>query len=346
MKLFPLKTWRKRRNAIKESKSLLKQVKELLGQLDEVQFASKEFRNDAKSLRRSLKDVVAELEKSEASNVRGIFVELPQALFLKHSRHVRNAISEERALIDAILFAEGTVASGLDLAGSIPLDQARVLHGLLVAASAELRKLRKSATGRSLLLQQIQGIEKCDSQLRELKVLMVESSEAEEAAQQIDTLPLPISRENRRKRELLSNYKLLVVNARQEGVAYKLRESWRQFQVLSRDLKRESERSVARAAREIDMWLLHPELTPEFSGLFGPGLTALRLDSSDVDFLKRWAELKATIGSAVNEGFEAHWREITRKARKMNGQSISWQQLEAVALQVRARGMPPVYSEQ
>jgi predicted NUDIX family NTP pyrophosphohydrolase len=53
---------------------------------------------------------------------------------------------------------------------------------------------------------------------------------------------------------------------------------------------------------------------------------------------------KRIVGQRVNVGFEKHWEEITGKFRKISDtEKLSWKQLETAAIQVRKRGMPPLY---
>src|SRR5262249_959401 len=137
-----------------------------------------------------------------------------------------------------------------------------------------------------------------------------------------------------------------VADARKTGSAFVLRESWRRFTAIRIELERESETSVARALREIEMWMQYPALTPEFSSRFHAQLDNLNRSSTRTDFLETWSDLKRTFGAIALSGFEAHWAEVSGKFRKLKDRKqLSWEQLETAAKQVRNRAMPPIYKD-
>jgi hypothetical protein len=344
MKILPLKTLRRRLYEAREVRALITQTTEHQLQVERFAFVSKESKAEGATAKKLLRATLRDLKATLASNEAGTLTNVSRASFLKSTEYAKELIARERALLDLIRSSEELIESLLQQAGAIPLDQARDLQTQLTTVRDDFRRVQRKNSTRSHFLEKVRFIKKSEQSLLELAVLIEESAAAASRAEEILQLPLRTSREIHRKREMLTNYTVEVQMAREKGDAHVLRESWRQFKYLTDELKHESEASVARAVREIEMWLSYSELTPILTAKFEDRLMMLLRKQTSPNFLEDWATLKQSAGESAIRGFEAHWQEITGKFRKISDrEKLSWQQLETAAHQIRKQVMPHLY---
>jgi hypothetical protein len=344
--IFPIRTWRVRRRAAVQARDLIAQILDCQAKVDRCPIASREFKTEAKSAKLMLRAALRDLEKMGAFNESGMVALISRDSFLKCIEFATSLMRRESELLASIRSNAELVQTLLQSAGAIPLNQARRVQAQLIAIRDDFRQLQRKIPTRSQLIEKFKVVEKSRRTLEELQELIVESSAAATQAEEVFHLPMRTSREIRRKHELLTKYTAAVQTARDTGDAYVLRESWRQFKYLTEDLRNESEQSVSRAVRELEMWLKYPELTPELSTLFAAKWRSLLERSAGPMFLEDWAELKKMLGHHVRQGFEDRWKDITKKFRK-NGdvEKLSWDQVLLAASQIRKRGMPPLYRD-
>jgi hypothetical protein len=344
MKLSPLRTWWSRRRETLQARALIAQATEVKIEFESFTFVSKESKTEGETAKKMLRTTLRGLNETMASNEAGTLAIVSRSSFLKSTEYAKELIARERALLDLIRSSEELIESLLQQAGVIPLDQARDLQTQLTTVRDDFRRVQRKNAKRSHFLEKVRFIKKSEQSLRELEVLIEESAAAASKAEETLQLPLRTSREIRRRREMLITYTAVVQEAREKGDARVLRDSWRQFKYLTDKLKHESEASVARAVREIEMWLSYSDLTPTLTATFEDRWMMLLRKQTSSDFLEEWATLKQSVGECAIRGFEAHWQEITGKFRKISDrEELSWQQLETAAHQIRKRVMPPLY---
>lgn len=346
MTISPIRTWRRRRREAREARSLIAQINDCKSNVDRCSFVTRESTVEAQTCQKMLRKTLRELEKVVASNKNGDLVPVPRDAFLNNTRACKDLLKKEFELQDSIHVTLELLESLLQQAGVIPLDQARSLQAQLSAVRYDLQRLHRRSFDRSYFVDRFKFVEKSRHSLRELHSLILNSATVATKREAVSQLPLRASQEIRQKQERLTSYAAAVQKARNTGDARSLRESWRRFNYLADDLKEKSENSVKRAVREIQMWRSFPELSPALFSSFDDRLMRLVLKANSRNFLEEWSALKREMGQRVNDGFEAHWGEVTKRFRKIGDfDKLSWKQLKSAANQVRKEAMPPIYRD-
>ena len=339
MRLLPLGSWLQRRREAARACALLVEINNREAQVARCTFVTRETRADARACRKALVKARKELEILLASNQKGFLRPVARASCLDSIEASEALIQSECDLQDVVRATIKNAAPLIEQASRIRLDQARNLQAQLLAVRNDFERADRKSLSRSDLIKASMFVEETAHALRALKDLMEESAAVAAKAQELARLPLPNSWPFRHKQGLLQRHTDAVREAREQADAHRLLASWEQFKGLAEGLTRESGTAVAQAIREIEMWLSHPELTPELVLLFGARWRALLAEPKSVRFLEDWSDLKREIGLQVEAGFEAHWEGIT------DFEKLSWKQVDTAAKQIRREAIGPLYRD-
>jgi len=346
MTIFPLTTLLSRRREIRKATTLVDSLDQLEAKLGRQRFVTLDDGEQAKKIRKRLRDASSRLAAQIERNRTGTYTTFSAGQSGSASKAGQELIAADMMLRLQLDEAEGQIRKSLDHASALIYDDARKIQHKLSSLQETFRQMRSKGARSNQFQSALSELRSQMRNLSDLETLIQLSAKAQAQAEQIAQLPLRETNRVTAQREVLLHSAESVARARELGDARILREEWERLSKVSAVLQRESEVWVARAIRELESWRTNSELHPELSQRWASRWSALLTQRNRSGFLQEWNDAKLELAGEVQTSFIAHWAQTTsRTQRAARIPVLTWSDVEKAARQARKSAMPPIYSE-